>query len=522
MGERRGNGPSAQTARGVDLATAAALMGATAVYLFAMPQDLGFSDESFFLFEAKRIRQGEVPYRDIFELVTPLAWYVMALLFALFGTTMETARGSMAVLHGVIAAAAYFACRRLGIGGGLAVAAAAAHVALCQPVWPYASPHWFGTSLNIILLAALLDGSWARSPRRALVPGVLCGLLIGVQQQKGVVLGAGVVVTFVADHLVEKWHAGEPWRVLGSRLVHLAAGALAVTVPLFTFLIAVAGAPALYEALIRFPLQNYRGTYRSRWAALTRLTQGFGRYTIPALLAALPLGLALPALEAVAGAVRRAQRERVRDRMVLAIIGAFSILSIAYYPDLIHVAFIGSVLLVGAAATLESILSWLPSHWPRHVVAALLLSGLALQLHAKITGALSEFPVSYESAFGRIDLRETREVAAFDEMRRLLEAEPGRQIFAYPGQSYVYLLEDATNPTRFQFFSSRYNDPAQIAEVLSALEEKKVRYVLSTAMFREPGDPIRKYLRENFERVRLPGSPRFWLLRRRAVLAPQS
>jgi hypothetical protein len=305
-------------------------------------------------------------------------------------------------------------------------------------------------------------------------------------------------------------------RTRAARLAYLGAGvAVIVVATRFTF-VALAGAPDLYEALVRFPLLNYRGAYRSSWAGLTPLTKVFARDTLPRLLAWLPVALAVPALAAAIRIARGGDRERARKEAVIAVFGGFTILSIAYYPDLIHVAFIGAVLFVAAADALHIAFGALRmGPLPRRVVTAALAAGCLLLLARYLSSVRSEFPVRYASAFGRIDLRETRDLPALDEVRRLLDESPSRELFAYPGQSFVYLVADARNPTRFQFFSPRYNTPEQIADVLAVLESRKVRYVLSTAMFRNPQDPIRRYLRERYQRVQLPGSPRFWLLQRK-------
>jgi hypothetical protein len=47
-------------------------------YLVRLPLGLQMSDESALLYEAKRIRDGEVMYRDFFQFVTPLASYTIA------------------------------------------------------------------------------------------------------------------------------------------------------------------------------------------------------------------------------------------------------------------------------------------------------------------------------------------------------------------------------------------------------------------------------------------------------------
>src|SRR5439155_20789378 len=117
----------------LDLALCAGLVIGAFVYLSRWPHDLYGFDEGLFLYEAKRIRDGEVPYRDFFEIVTPGAWYVMALVFRLFGTTMEATRSAMAVVHGLIVAAVFVACRTRSVRVGLAVAAAVAHLGIGYP-----------------------------------------------------------------------------------------------------------------------------------------------------------------------------------------------------------------------------------------------------------------------------------------------------------------------------------------------------------------------------------------------------
>src|SRR5215475_3726882 len=48
-------------------------------------------DEGVFLYEAKRILDGQVMYRDFFDLVGPASNYALALIYLLFGVSMETA-----------------------------------------------------------------------------------------------------------------------------------------------------------------------------------------------------------------------------------------------------------------------------------------------------------------------------------------------------------------------------------------------------------------------------------------------
>jgi hypothetical protein len=57
--DRMRHDPRADDGR-VDATAAALLLCGTVMYLSSLPHNLGVTDESYFLYEAKRIREGEV------------------------------------------------------------------------------------------------------------------------------------------------------------------------------------------------------------------------------------------------------------------------------------------------------------------------------------------------------------------------------------------------------------------------------------------------------------------------------
>src|SRR5262249_10105735 len=118
-----------------DLAWAALLAGATALYLATLPHDLYPGDEGRFLYEAKRLIDGDVPYRDFFDFITPGLLYLLALAYRIFGASIVTAKDTMAVVHGLTVGVIFLVCRALRVRPVLAGAAARTHVALCQPGW---------------------------------------------------------------------------------------------------------------------------------------------------------------------------------------------------------------------------------------------------------------------------------------------------------------------------------------------------------------------------------------------------
>src|SRR5262249_10469758 len=146
----------------------------------------------------KRLLHGAVFYRDVIEIITPGSQYLFAAAFGLFGTTLSTARLVMAAVHGGIVVLIAAACRLCGVRWPLAIAAALAHLALAQPAWPYASPHWLSTFLMMLLAVGCLGRPWQRGVGGALGLGAIVGVAVLVQQQKAALLLPAVAAAMIA------------------------------------------------------------------------------------------------------------------------------------------------------------------------------------------------------------------------------------------------------------------------------------------------------------------------------------
>src|SRR5512139_560067 len=83
-----------------DLLVCVVLFVASVAYLVNRPHNLQMADEAYYLGIAKRVSEGEVLYRDVFDFLPPLFHWFLAAVFRLFGVTIEAARSVMAVSHG--------------------------------------------------------------------------------------------------------------------------------------------------------------------------------------------------------------------------------------------------------------------------------------------------------------------------------------------------------------------------------------------------------------------------------------
>jgi hypothetical protein len=486
-----------------DLLWAALLFGGTVLYLGLQPPNLGPADESVYLYQAKRVLEGAVPYRDVFDLTTPGWLYVMAALFGLFGVSLETARIAAAVLHGITAVMIYATCRRLAVRPALAWPAGFAYLLVCQPAWPIASQHWLATSLSVLLLL-LCAGLPGRQARWAFWPGLVVGALVAVHQQRGLVIGIGMVVWLIADDVLRRRAgAGRPVPLLPS-LAWLAAGGGVLLVPLFLGLVATAGFAPLWEALVLHPLHNYRKVMHATWGQSGGMMAAAGSYTYPAFLAYLPLVVVPAALRCAVLAVRGRPAAELRRLALLIVFSVTAVLSIAYYPDYIHIAFIAPVFFVVAAELAERLAGTLADRsrvlrLAGYLAGAVLLVGGGLRLKHNLDRVRRSYPLSRDTVFGRVNFALPIEAELYDTMKVLMDDVPSRQLFCYPIVSYLYLMLDADNPTRYQFLLRGYTSPEQMDEVLRVLQERRLPYIVVLPGFLAPDDPIMAYLRRDYE-----------------------
>ena len=481
--------------RVVGLLLVVLLCSATVLYLAQFPLTLGGLDEPKQLFEAKRLLGGEVMYRDIFDIILPGWLYLMAGLFWLFGTTLTTARMTAAVIHAVTVGLVFLACRRLAVRRELACAAALTYLVVCEPAYRVASNHWLATALcMLVLIIALLPQP---TSRRAAVMGVVVGLITMVHQQRGAFIGIGVAACLVAAALLARWYRPVPVSVpLTQHVLAFAAGTLLVVVPLVGWLVLRAGIEPTWQAVVSFPLVNYRAAVRTTWGS-----GGAFSGTLPWLLALLPAVLAVTVPRVLALALRRADPERARALTVLTVFGLFSILSISYYPDFIHLAFIAPVFLVAVAEVSEWGLCRMPAR-----VNRILGRGLALALAAAIAWRLernltvqpkSQPLLSYASAFGRVELNQS-EINWLSNLDALLRDVPSRTLYVHPNAGFTYLLLGARNPTRFEFVVRNYTPVEALQEVVGNLAVERPRYVVTHEALIWKGDPIAEFIRAHY------------------------
>jgi hypothetical protein len=493
-----------------------AVFVATLTYAALIPPFIGASDEANYLHMAKRVADGEVLYRDIFELTTPGWIYFVALLYRLFGADVLTVKTAAALIHALSTVGLFLSCRAAGVRRGLSWPMPLAYLILCIPAFPFASQHWLTGLLNILLLLVCLTRARGRAAW-PLIPGVLVGLLIGVHQ-RGALMGAAVAVWLIVDAWLttaagdgsaaaRRNSAIAALKRAATDLGWFAAGALCILIPLGIVLVATAGAEPVWRALVVHPLVNYRGAHRCRWGHIPTL--GKVPVGLPVVLKYLPVGLVIPALRLVTHAVRRRWHHNTGTLVLLLITNAGAIASIWYFPDYIHIAFIAPLMFVTIAESLEWGLTLLrvPSLVWRRVgmvgAAAVLIAG-AWPITRTINAWRTMFSARADTAFGRVAIAPNEQVF-LDELVQLLRDAPERSLFGYPvSASRLSLMTGATNPTRYAFFRFGYNAPDQLQDLMASLSANPPTYVIRHLLglwFKRKNDPIEAFIDQHFEPV---------------------
>jgi hypothetical protein len=514
----------------LDVALCAALFLGTVWYLLSWPRDLYRFDEGLFLYGAVRILHGDVMYRDFFEIITPASLYGMAVMFALFGVTMETARATMGVVHGLIAVLVYVGCYLVSRRRTLGTVAGSTHVAYCYPALSLASPHWF-TTLELMVLAVVLLRWRTLSVARAVLVGALCGLIILTQQQKGVIIALAPLVLIVLRAALDR-RAGLPashpaWVAVVGYL----GGVAAIVVPVMLTFIVLAGPLPVIDALVLFPMRAYPAVHKQMsWGSVhlgRGITLRFGFAFFLVTLIPQVRAYVFPLLMVVGGAriTHHAWRRVSAPHRLLAptVLSIAAALAILYNPNYTHLTTVAPVWFVLGAEALGVMLGRIPARTPRRLLGAVLIVvavvPIVSALRANLIAGRQRYPVSHETPFGRIDFGSQWEVDFTEAARRVISESGARELFAFPCSASMYLFTETVNPTRYQILIPRYSTRAQVEEVVAVLERRRVPFVVKNLYWHLTElEPLMSYLRKHYTPVPMPpstGAPTIFLLQRR-------
>jgi len=486
------------------------------LYLLALPPTLNGADESFILYGAKRVLQGQALYRDFFAFLTPGSFYLYALAYRLGGVSITSARVTTALLNALSATCTYFLALHVA-SMGEAILAGLLVVVLCVPVWNMASHHWIATAFGLATAAMLLAPRWQGSTRaRPAAAGALAGLLVSSHQARGLWLILWLAVAVPLRVLV-RGKAGR-WRQCVRELVWTGGGGAAVCVPVLGHAVWRASLAEMLYATHTWVVTSYWsynvGTFP--WAAYGAFWATGLKYTSYWLMKATPVLLGVETVALLWALWRWGLREGL-VRLLLLLLALSAVGAIMYFPDIVHIAFILPFVLVVGAGMIHRVRTALVSG--KTPAARVVLRGAwAAALAAVLVKGWSdarlawrEAPVLYQTAFGTLAAGSAFQAETIRDLRAALRVDAGAppRLFAHSTDAWIYLALPADNPTPFALLRPGYNTPAQFQTAIDRLERDPHAVVLLNLFSTPPDDPFVVYLRTRWRDVAGIGPPIF-------------
>ena len=428
-------------------------------------------DQGTLLYGAVRVTEGQVPFRDFFEVMGPGTFYWLALFFKIFGTTWLATRIWLMLNAVLTTILVYFLTRRLRPGAEAIPAIFL--LAVSFPYWSSISHHTDSNLFGLLSFAAMVSWLDSRRPILLFTTGVLAGVTTCFLQPKGFLL--------FLSYLLLLWLLcrKEPGFLLSA--ARLLTGYILVGLSVVMLFWAAGALPDLIYANVVWPLTDYSkvntvpyglglgALYWESWTApLSNVfSPAVALCTASILVVPFLVIVALPLLLGLFGLCHRSLAFN-RHTLPYWITGFALWGSEIHRKDIAHLIF-GSPLLV--------ILCF---HLYRQVRQR--FSVFALQWVALCAVALAAFngflilTASTKIVTERGTMNTFRNDAAIDLLHG--QVKPGDELFAYPYCPMYYFLSAAKNPTRYSILMYQINTRAQFQEVVRSLEQRKVRYVL--------------------------------------------
>ncbi len=416
-------------------------------------------DEGIFVDGARRILDGQVPYRDFFIVMGPGTFWLQALALRIFGITLAASRAVTVLDLSILAACVFWLVSRVN-------AAYAAWTAAVLVILETADPS-----------LALPTHRWDSAALATLVVTICAAQISSVRPHRGAIFLAGCCAAFAAwitppVGLVGMVIACWMWMKARAQFWPYAAGFTAVTIS-SAVVLAIQGALVPMVRQFFWTGSNYSASnhmfYGSRFGGYGQLFADAGAAEL------LPrglivLGLTLPAiLPLILILCFWSQRKDPFFRLVF--FGGLALIA-STYPrmDVAHLTYVAPLFYALTAILAAS------APWPKARVAVFGICTLLASLFAWHGIAQHRSETSLEAGVGAI--RASADDVAF--IQSLEQEVPrGSRLFVFPYLPMAHFLTLDRNPTRYSYLQPgmmNEEDESTAISELSADPPEKVLY----------------------------------------------
>ncbi|MBZ5616965.1 MAG: glycosyltransferase family 39 protein [Acidobacteriia bacterium] len=473
-----------------DLAVACGVAAFAVFWVQPFVSYFGVPDEGIILQGAVRILRGEVPYRDFFSFFTPGSYYFYALLFRVFGTSIQVARTVLVAYAALYAFLTYLLARR-ACSRPASLLSACLLTLICLA--RFAVVHnWDSTTAALLTLYCAVWLLQTEAAPWAFLCGLCAGATTMIEQSKGAGLLLGLAIAGLALYRLDRgrWklrHAA--WMVLGAALPVVAViGYFASHHALGPMFAAWLWPLQHYTVVNKLPYGYMQGIeVREAVSSLSPLERGLlivsiAPMVIIALLPLLVLGLwAATTGRALLGKVETTPLAKFVALSGSVLLGVFLATLATNRPDFYRILYIAPLFVFAMPLLLDSRLVPLPSLSNlQPLVAVVLLVSFTLCDLVLGSNAWQARNV-IDTRRGAVKSNKTEEIVPY------LQAHvaAGEKVMVYPYLPLYSFLSATSSPTQFDFVQVGMHTPAQFEAARRQLEQDRTAVVLFDLTFRD-------------------------------------
>lgn len=429
-----------------------------------VPIYTGF-DENLYLFNATRMLDGQVIYKDFFQFVTPGLTFLDFVLFKLFGVYYWVSGLSLIIL-GLGLTSLIIVISRKVLQGAAAYLPALLFLTCVYGFGLDNTEHWYSTLAELGAIAIVIERT---TPARLASAGALCGLACFFMQTQGVFTVIGLAVFLGWTMRRESQSRQETCRSHGYLLLSFLTTVLATN----AYFIFKVGLPRFLYCIVEFPIKYYSADrdWNSFYSLIFELRTLFSWGALPFLLQALSI-LALVPLVYVWFWVRYRRAAMAADHanslMLLSIVGFLQFAGLVSAPTTLRLSAAtapGLIILVWLLQGQQKVRRILSTVlWIAAACAAVFLplqtQNLPMQTLDLPHGPMAVGPTYYENLLWWSQ-----------------HTHPGEFVYTAAGYETLFPLALRCPAEVESVTRSDFTRPEQIDNIVAALGEMQVKYV---------------------------------------------
>jgi hypothetical protein len=445
-------------------------------YLYLQRSHPLFGEEFMLFVEGERVINGEVPYRDFFQFITPGSIYIAGLLFKIFGVKLSVMKVFIAFEGSIIVILTYLLSIKIIENKYLSLLPPLLIIFYSIPQAPLFYHHWNAEVFLLLSIILFLNYISGGSKVKLFSSGLCAGVTFLFLQHKGFLIFFVLILFLFFDGLINK-------KSIKTTLPLVAIGFF---IPLILFLIYLylngATEKFFYDSF--YWIINSYAPFNSlpEYLYFEKIT--FTHYLereglISALLKTRNLLFVgyLPLILIIYGAISIFKNPD-RNIFFVYLSSFFLFLSVLPRPDFINIVYVIQPFFVLFVHYLENFLD--KNKISKPILYFIITLLIINELYGCITliRNTSQYKYQLKTQRGVIYFKSIEEMKPYAEVFAVLDELKDKRVFVYNWSTFFYFLSGKKNYISYDAILPAYNTDIQMGEVIEQLKKENIEYVI--------------------------------------------